>query len=138
MEPPSNPETQATKTLVRTTALLSPKKITWNVLASTGGKSGRTSIIIAMTTMTTGRERLATTPIIDESLQSELTLYEFLDHCGKEVARSQGKPAVVSFAPNKSSVSETGEALKALGHVGTDHMSNPIGSTVARGPTRRT
>jgi putative DNA primase/helicase len=46
-------------------------------------------------------------------------LYEFLDHCDKRVP-CKGKPTeteVVSFAPNKSSVSETGEALKALGHV---------------------
>jgi P4 family phage/plasmid primase-like protien len=56
--------------------------------------------------------------IIDEAT-IRADLYEFLDHCDKEVP-CKGKPTeteLVSFAPNKSSVSETGEALKALGHV---------------------
>ena len=57
------------------------------------------------------------TIIADDTIRADL--YGFLDHCDKEVP-CKGKPAetkVVSFAPNKSSVSETGEALKAVGHV---------------------
>jgi P4 family phage/plasmid primase-like protien len=57
------------------------------------------------------------TIIADDTIRADL--YEFLDHCDKEVPR-KGKPAeteVVPFAPNRSSVSETGEALKAIGHV---------------------
>jgi P4 family phage/plasmid primase-like protien len=57
------------------------------------------------------------TIIADDTIRADL--YEFLDHCDKEVP-CKGKPTeteVVSFAPNKSSVSETGEALKAIGHV---------------------
>ena len=48
------------------------------------------------------------TIIDDATIRADL--YEFLDHCDKEVPR-KGKPTeteVVSFAPNKSSVSETG------------------------------
>jgi P4 family phage/plasmid primase-like protien len=57
------------------------------------------------------------TIIADDTIRADL--YEFLDHCHKKVP-CKGKPTeteVVSFAPGKSSVSETGEALKALGHV---------------------
>jgi phage/plasmid-associated DNA primase len=57
------------------------------------------------------------TIIDDDTIRADL--YEFLDHCDKKVP-CKGKPTeteVVSFAPNKSSVSETSEALKALGHV---------------------
>jgi len=57
------------------------------------------------------------TIIADDTIRADL--YEFLDHCDKKVP-CKGKPTkteVVSFAPNKSSVSETSEALKALGHV---------------------
>jgi P4 family phage/plasmid primase-like protien len=57
------------------------------------------------------------TIIADDTIRADL--YEFLDRCDKKVP-CKGKPTeteVVSFAPNKSSVSETGEALKALGHV---------------------
>ena len=60
------------------------------------------------------------TIIDDATIRADL--YEFLDHCDKKVPR-KGKPTeteVVSFAPNKSSVSETGEALKAIGHVEPD------------------
>jgi putative DNA primase/helicase len=39
-----------------------------------------------------------------------------LDTCDKKVLRNK-KSEVIPFAPNKLSVSETGEALKALGHV---------------------
>jgi hypothetical protein len=77
------------------------------------------------------------TIIDDDTIRADL--YSFLDTCSKEVPRRQkptvdpsapnkssvsetgealkGKPTVVPFAPNKSSVSETSEALKALGHV---------------------
>jgi P4 family phage/plasmid primase-like protien len=57
------------------------------------------------------------TIIDDATIRADL--YEFLDHCDKKVP-CKGKPTepqLVSFAPNKSSVSETGEALKAIGHV---------------------
>jgi putative DNA primase/helicase len=43
-------------------------------------------------------------------------VYSFLDKCNKEVLR-QEKTTVLPFVPNKVSVSETGEALKAIGHV---------------------
>src|ERR1700739_846732 len=53
--------------------------------------------------------------IIDEgTIKAEL--YSFLDTCDKKVLRNK-KSEVIPFAPNKLSVSETGEALKALGHV---------------------
>jgi P4 family phage/plasmid primase-like protien len=77
------------------------------------------------------------TIIDDDTIRADL--YSFLDTCSKEVPRQQkspvvptapnkssvsetgealkGKSTVVPFAPNKSSVSETGEALKAIGHV---------------------
>jgi P4 family phage/plasmid primase-like protien len=57
------------------------------------------------------------TIIDDATIRADL--YEFLDHCDKKVP-CKGKPTEtepVPFAPNRSSVSETGEALKALGHV---------------------
>jgi hypothetical protein len=57
------------------------------------------------------------TIIDDATIRADL--YEFLDHCDKEVP-CKGKPTeteLVSFAPNKASVSETAEALKAIGHV---------------------
>jgi P4 family phage/plasmid primase-like protien len=54
------------------------------------------------------------TIVDDDTIRAEL--YGFLDTCSKEVVRGK-KAEVVPFAPNKASVSETGEALKALGHV---------------------
>ena len=51
--------------------------------------------------------------IDDATIRADL--YSFLDTCNTEVLRQ--KDTVVPFAPNKASVSETGEALKALGHV---------------------
>ena len=57
------------------------------------------------------------TIIDDATIRADL--YEFLDHCDMEVPckGKQTKTDVICFTPNKSSVSETGEALKALGHV---------------------
>ena len=50
--------------------------------------------------------------IIDEAtIRAEL--YGFLDACSKKSKKSE----VVPFAPNKATVGETGEALKAVGHV---------------------
>jgi P4 family phage/plasmid primase-like protien len=54
------------------------------------------------------------TIVNDDTIRSEL--YGFLDTCGKEVLQHK-KTTLVPFAPNKVSVSETSEALKALGHV---------------------
>jgi P4 family phage/plasmid primase-like protien len=54
------------------------------------------------------------TIIGDDTIRAEL--YSFLDVCSKEVLHNK-KTTVVPFAPNKVSVSETSEALKALGHV---------------------
>jgi P4 family phage/plasmid primase-like protien len=54
------------------------------------------------------------TIIGDDTIRAEL--YSFLDECSKEVLLNK-KTTVVPFAPSKVSVSETSEALKALGHV---------------------
>jgi putative DNA primase/helicase len=54
------------------------------------------------------------TIVDDHTIRADL--YGFLDVCGKAVSRN-GKSMVVPFVPNKVSVSETDEALKAVGHV---------------------
>jgi P4 family phage/plasmid primase-like protien len=54
------------------------------------------------------------TVVDDGTIKAEL--YSFLDTCGKQVLH-KSQPKVIPFEPNKVSVSETGEALKAVGHV---------------------
>ena len=96
-------------------ALLSPRKTTWAALVSTG--AGQRPNLYHYRDDYYDHEAGHYTIIDDATIRADL--YEFLDHCDKEVP-CKGKPTeteVVSFAPNKSSVSETGEALKALGHV---------------------
>jgi P4 family phage/plasmid primase-like protien len=52
--------------------------------------------------------------IHDDTMKADV--YSFLDKCIKEVLRKQ-KTALVPFAPDKVRVSETCEALKAIGHI---------------------
>jgi P4 family phage/plasmid primase-like protien len=54
------------------------------------------------------------TLVNDDTIRSEL--YKLFDICRKQVVRA-GKTEEVPFTPNKVIVSETVEALKALGHV---------------------
>ena len=67
--------------------------------------------------------------IIDEAT-IRAAFYEFLDHCGKEV-QCKGKPAVVSFAPNKSKRQRIKARRSKLLAMWCRHLSNPIGSTVS-------
>jgi P4 family phage/plasmid primase-like protien len=54
------------------------------------------------------------TIVDDGTIQAEL--YSFLETCSKEVLRNS-KPKFIPFEPNQASISETGGALRAVGHV---------------------